>query len=363
MELTAASNQWFSRPDDQRFTSLNALLDYKLDLRRRSKQGVVSSRRIEAQPLEDNKGLLISGPNGGLVTPTNWAFGQLCARAGAPAGFLRELPSPLAADALNYCLQYKREIEDVGILLSKNANNTGSLHAVTGPNYGRIWDADVIKTLVDRFGDGLTGDWRVPGEFGKAVQVTKANTTIYASDRDCFVFLADEKNRIEIPNRRDGKSGLLARGFFVENSEVGKSTFSLSTFYFDYVCCNRIVWGAEGFQKISIRHTASAPDRWLTELEPALVAYSNRSDKWIKALVSAAQETHLNNVDDFLAKRFGKRLVGNLKAIHSGEEGRPIETLWDVSTAVTAYARSVPFIDQRVELEEQAGKVLDLVKV
>jgi hypothetical protein len=96
------------------------------------------------------------------------------------------------------------------------------LAAVTGPNYGRIWNADVAKALRDRFGDGVTGQFTVPGEFGKAVdEVTKANTTLFAGERDMFVFLADEKNRIEVPNRRNGEAGEMARGFFVWNSEVG----------------------------------------------------------------------------------------------------------------------------------------------
>ena len=69
------------------------------------------------------------------------------------------------------------------------------------------------------------------------------NTTLFASDRDMFVFLADEDNRIENPNRRAGRFGSFARGFFVWNSEVGKTTLGAGFFLFDYVCCNRIVWG------------------------------------------------------------------------------------------------------------------------
>jgi hypothetical protein len=46
----------------------------------------------------------------------------------------------------------------------------------------------------------------VPGEFGQRVTVTQDNTTLFASDRDMFVFLADEENRIELPSRRAGRS-------------------------------------------------------------------------------------------------------------------------------------------------------------
>ena len=149
----------------------------------------------------------------------------------------------------------ERDAMDVGVLLTKNGEST--LRAMTGPRYGRIWNGDVVDALRDRFGDGVTGDFRVPGIFGRELdQVTGENTTLFAGDRDMFVFLADEKNRIELPGRRDGQSGQLARGFFVSNSEVGAGTLRLKTFLFDYVCANRIVWGAHELEEIAIRHTA-----------------------------------------------------------------------------------------------------------
>jgi hypothetical protein len=40
------------------------------------------------------------------------------------------------------------------------------------------------------------------------------------------------------------------------------------------------------------------------------------------------------------------------------EEQRPIETRWDVVTAVTASARQIPFQDERVALERKAGDLL-----
>ncbi len=126
------------------------------------------------------------------------------------------MPAPMIADCLNYNLRFTRGVEDIGVLLTTNEDGSvNELRSVNGPNYGRVYDADVVDALVDRFGDGVTGTWRVPGEFGIKVTVNKGNTTLYASDRDMFVFLADEENRIEIPNRRAGRSGSFARGFFV----------------------------------------------------------------------------------------------------------------------------------------------------
>src|SRR5882724_5302214 len=122
--------------------------------------------------------------------------------------------------------------------------------------------------LVDKFGDGVNGEWRIPGEFGKKVAVDRRNTTLYASDRDMFVFLADEDRRIEVAGRN------LARGFFVWNSQEGNSTLGAGFFLFDYVCCNRIVWGATQYQEVRMRHTKGAPDRWLEEAVPVLEEYA-----------------------------------------------------------------------------------------
>jgi hypothetical protein len=42
------------------------------------------------------------------------------------------------------------------------------------------------------------------------------------------------------------------------------------------------------------------------------------------------------------------------------DEGRPIETLWDATTAVTAYARGIQWQDDRVAIEREGGRILAL---
>ena len=271
--------------------------------------------------------------------------------AKAPADHLRSLPSPMAADCLNYGLQYTREIEDVGLLLSKDERS--EVRAATGPAYGRIWNYDVTSAMVSRFGDGANGQWKVPGEFGKQVVVDKKNTTLYASDRDMFVFLADEANRIDVGGRT------LARGFFIWNSEVGSATFGIGTFLFDYVCMNRIIWGAEGYSELKFRHTASAPVKFLQEVTPALENYSQGSTGSIVHAIEEARAHRISDVDEFLAKRYGPKMVDSIKATHMLEEQHPIETRWDVVTAVTAYAKGIKHQDERVQLERQAGSLLN----
>jgi len=358
--LTQASRQWATRPAEERFINLPEMHAALLAQRAISRAAVVSSRQLRAVPDADNRGLLIEGPSGHAFAPTHWAFGQAANLVGAPGSYLRDLPAPLAADCLNYGFHVERDAQDVGVLLSKNG--TAELRAMTGPRYGRIWNSDVVSALIDRFGDGATGTWRVPGIRGQAVTVDRENTTLFAGDRDMFVFLADEQNRLELPNRRDGATGTLARGFFVTNSEVGAGTLRVKTFLFDFVCANRIVWGAHELEEIAIRHTASAPDRFVEEVAPALLAYSQSSAGTVEAVLKNAQAAKIDKVDAFLANRFGPRIADRIKHAHVVDEGRPIETVWDAVTGATAYARSIPWTADRVEFETKAGELLELVE-
>lgn len=361
--LMQASTQWAHRPSDERFTSLDDLLAHVRNVKDRSSAKVVSTRKIEVRPVEDtnNKGLAIVGdlPGGSEVAlPTHWSFGQLAARADAPAGYLRKLPNFLTADLMNWGMRNK-PVDEVGILVNDAGGLVQSeLTAATGPNYGRIWNEDIVTALVDKFGDGVTGRFKVPGEFGKPITVTKQNTTLFAGDRDMFVFLADEDNRVEIPNRRDGLMGSLARGFFCWNSEVGNNTMGIATFLYDYVCCNRIVWGASDFKEFKLRHTSGAPDRYIEEMEPALIQMANGSTHSIETAIANARQAKIDDVDEFLLKRFTAAQTRAIKLAHETDEDKPIENVWDAVTGITAYARGIPYQDERINFERQAGQLL-----
>jgi hypothetical protein len=80
-----------------------------------------------------------------------------------------------------------------------------------------------------------------------------------------------------------------------------------------------------------------------------------------KARLRDAQAAKLDKVDQFLANRFGPKIAQRIQAAHLADEGRPIESVWDAVTGATAYAREIPWTSDRVDLEEKAGALLDLV--
>jgi hypothetical protein len=359
------SHQWATRPDDERFTSLTALHAAKLAQYHRSTEKVVGSRDINAQGKDDDpKALQIVGPKGNPINVTHWSFGQLCKLAdSAPADWLRKLPGVMAADQINFGLHVLRKVEDTKLLL-RNTENGPELAAATGARYGRVWDCDATHALAETFGDGQTGRFRMPGTFGtqlKPEDYTKENSSIFSSDRDTFVFLTDDSNRMDIKNRRNGQTGQGSRGVFFWNSETGSKSIGAAFFFYDYMCCNRIIWNVSEFKEIRLRHSAGAPKKWLDEIKPVLREYANSAIGPVEAMLQAAQKQKVENVQRFLTERYNKARAAQFIAAHEREEGRPIETVWDIATAISAHAKTLAYTDSRVELEREAGKVLELV--
>ena len=109
------------------------------------------------------------------------------------------------------------------------------------------------------------------------IPVTKDTTTLFASDRDVFVFLVDDRNPIEVGKLANGEPDLMFRGFYAWNSETGSKTAGIAAMYLRGVCMNRCLWGVENFHEIKIRHTKFAPDRFAQEAYPALQSFATGS--------------------------------------------------------------------------------------
>tara|TARA_R100001369_G_scaffold4381_1_gene12798 strand:- start:435 stop:1625 length:1191 start_codon:yes stop_codon:yes gene_type:complete len=380
---SAVSSQWFSRPDDQKFLTLDDMLAHKKVDAQRMTSRTVDTHKVkiigdfdEANPSRGNIFVEYTDENKQehYNAPTNWSFGQLSQLAGAPAGYLKDLPAPLAADCIQWGLKYNRSKDLIKVY--GNQANGGELRAATGPDYGRIFDweiLDPIKNLIDESG----GRWKVPGMmvgsrdglavYDPEVPVSMDTTTLFASDRDVFVFLVDDRNPIEVGKLPNGEPDLMFRGFYAWNSETGSKTAGIAAMYLRGVCMNRNLWGVENFEEIKIRHTKFAPDRFAMEARPALQSFANGSTHSFIEGVQAAKNARIAKDDeerlDFLTKRAGLsgRMAKAASARHFKEEGRPVETVWDAAQAITAIARDVPHQDARIQVERKAGALLDKV--
>jgi hypothetical protein len=367
------SSEWFSRPDDERYLSLRELHAATLERAKRAATRTVETREVRVEASRDNAerlALIIPGRDE-PVAPTHWSCGQLAGLVGAPSGYLRQLPAPLAGINLQHGLLSHR-----GELMKTLETEDGrtELRAVTGPDYGRIWDHELVEAVMKIAGNG-TGDtrWKVPGLLDWAtmthnphVEVTRDTTTLYASDRDVFLFLVDDAHPIEAGRLPNGDPDLFFRGFYCWNSEVGAKTLGMASFYLRAVCMNRNIWGAEGFEEISIRHSKFAANRFAHEAAPALENFATSSPQPFMAGIMAARQRIVARTEedrqDFLRRRgFSKADTARIIATVLDEEGQPPASIFDFVQGITALARDKPHQDARLELEGKASKLLAAV--
>ncbi len=365
------SSEWFSRPDDERFLSLTDLYDVVRARADRATTRVVDSKaiRVEARSDSPERLSLMVPDEERPVAPTNWAFGQLCSLVGAPASYLRELPAALAGINLQHGLVAHRG-EQVKLLQTDDGRT--ELRAATGPEYGRIWDYELVEAVMKIAGDGIGQTrWKVPGvldwssmHYNPYVDVTRDTTTLYASDRDVFIFLVDDTHPIEAGKLPNGDPDLYFRGFYCWNSEVGAKTLGMATFYLRAVCMNRNLWGVENFEEVKIRHSKFAANRFAREAAPALEHFADSSPMPFLSGIKTARERIVARKDEdretFLRKRgFSKAETAKIVATVLNEEGRPPETIYDFVQGITAFARTRTNQDSRLEVEGKARKLLE----
>ena len=367
------SSQWFSRPDDERFLNLDDL--YRSTRSRADFAHVRTVKsdavRVEASRDDMESLTLICPGRADPIAPTHWSFGQLTQLVGAPSGYLRGLPAPLAAINLQHgLLNHRAEL----IKTLEADDGRVELRAVTGPDYGRIWDHELVAAVQKIAGNG-TGDtrWKVPGvldwttmSHNPYVDVSKDTTTLYASDRDVFLFLVDDTHPIEAGRLPNGEPDLYFRGFYAWNSEVGSKTLGIASFYLRAVCQNRNLWGVEGFQQISIRHSKFAAQRFAYEAAPALTNFANSSPAGFIAGIKAAREQVVAKTDEdretFLTKRgFSKPDTTKIIQTVLNEEGKKPESVFDFVQGITALARAKTHQDTRLDLEGKAKKLMAAV--
>jgi hypothetical protein len=357
MELKAASQQWANRPTDQRFESFESLKAAVQTRKERSWTATPKTSSLRMVPDGGDVKVQVYDPTRGreaVLSPSNWGFSQLASYAQAPPSYLRKLPAEITAINLQWGLERTPLRPDSLLLAETNGND--QLRAMTSTSYGRIWDSQVVDAVERVNGDGR---WQIPSA-SYATTNPKRATTLYASDRDVFIFLVDPQNPVEV----NGET--LFRGFYTWNSEVGKAVFGLTTFLYRYVCDNRIIWGATEVRELRIRHTSGAPDRFAYEGAQYLKRYANESAQLVIEGVKRAQAEVIpvkkdQTVTEWLRSRgFTKADAEGSFTATMAEEGKA-ESVWNVVNGITAYARSIQQTDRRVELESKAGKLLAAV--
>jgi Domain of unknown function (DUF932) len=353
--LTEAYAQWAKRSPDESFSSLADLFAFTASRKDNSSQSIRDLRELHTEATQS--GSLVLNGSERPAALTHWSLGQLASHIGAPASYLRSLSPELAQQCMEYGLKNSARSCNTLYRMEGNSSGNSSLVAAafTGPSYGRIWDADVVGSLIEAT-DGSS--WKTPAELSEAH--SGHGTGLYASDRDMFAFMVNEEDTVDVEGAK------LGRGFFCWNSETGSSTFGLTTFLYNYVCANHIVWGAEQVSEINIYHRSQAQGHFNREAIPALNKYvrdTSMGDE-IKSMVRATRQMQLgddleNITKRLTASRFTKSEIESAWSAAEKQNEDP-RSAWGMVQGLTAIAQEIPYIDKRVNLERRASKLLEV---
>lgn len=381
MNLFKASQAWATRPDDERFATLQDLHDAVNGYRASAREATVpfNSLRTEAREGE----VMLVGKTETPARMTNWSFRQIAAAVGAPASYVQKLPATLAVNNINYGLSKTTDRTDRQLMFHQNGDLL--VRAITSEKYTRIWNSDITSRLLDM---PIYG-WQVPparparvgqagtrfateadvlrgAGFGLSVNVgdVVAPAGLYASDHDMFAFMVNNDKRIAEPGNPDG----LARGFMVGNSEVGASAFWFLSFLYRHVCGNHIVWGAKQVSEIRIKHIGTADDRAFAEIKGQLLKYANESASDDEArIVTAANFILGATKDEVLDKLFGIKNIGISRQLLNAAYDATVEfesdavnpnSAWGMAQGLTRVSQDAAYADDRVAADRAAGRVL-----
>jgi hypothetical protein len=396
-----AFNQWASRPEDERFESLPALHAAMEDLTGRSKEvsARVSDLRVEAVGGD----LAVVGRKGVPARLGHWAFGQFAQRVGAgdAANYLRRIPATLAAQNLNHGLAKLQraatgEQATEKLLITRTGGGGGMeapellIRAATSEKYGRIWNSDVTRRLLQ-----LPDYWRVPparpyrqgqrgtrpateadvlagAQNGLSIRVGDpiAPAGLYASsDGDMFVILVDTTHPIEVP----GNPAPLFRAMIIENPEARYRNWSATFFLFEAICGNHILWGVKEMKQFTLRHIGDVSDRALLDLERRMHTIGNAATGELTEGIRSLQlkqiaDTRDKVIDAVYTVSKTKSLQLTRKAIEgsytAAEEAADVEgsprSVWGMAQGITRYSQQSPHMDERTQLDRAAGKLLAL---
>jgi hypothetical protein len=351
MEMFHANRQWSTRPADQKFTSLEQMHAVTKAYAERAEERTVSWKdlRIEA----DGKDVYLTRGSGGAQF-THYAFGQFCARVGAPASYLRLLPATLAAQNLNYGLKHNREDGNAQLLMHTNGNKL--VRAVTGEGYNRFWNHEVIMRLIDL----SRRNHLVPAAptFRQSGSTEKA---LFASDHDMFAFLMTPERQVIDPVGKE-----LYRGIIAVNSEVGDKSLKFMAFYFRDVCGNFIIWGAEQLVEVSMRHVGNI-NRKMVEAIVSVRKYLDADTTLERARFAEWSRQIAGTKDELLDKLFGVRSLGlSRKALEASYDAVVVEqdgdprTPWGIAQGITRHSQMLPYADERNTLDRAAGRLLEM---
>ncbi len=336
--LARAHHELFRRAPDECFDAFSALHAHCREQRERS----ADLWQLPKDVVLTHDLTLCAGGDGSELALNDWSFSQLCRMAGVSKETLNRLSLKTASRALQETLP--RGDKPLQVL----ASGGNLARAVHGAAYTRLWNAELLDVVGE-----FASDFTPPPTATDGV-----HTGLYCGEQDLFCFLIDPSGWIEI----EGQA--FAPGLFTWNSEVGRRSLGIQTFWFQKVCRNHLVHDAIEVVDFQRKHTANVREG-LNEIraliDRLLARRDERRDGFARIVERAMRQRLGGHVEEAMKTLRGQglppKLVGEALRL---AEGRGELTLFAVVDALTQASQKIRYAGDRAALDARIGQLLSL---
>ncbi len=340
VNLTRASRELFSRTPDERFDSFDALLGHCQERKFRSIEHWQPSHDICIEADSGRLAMRIKQAEDVQLSLSDWSFSQLCKLCEVHKETVNKLTTETASYVFRDAMPRSRKPLQVYAA-------AGTALAVHGTAYSRLYDAEVLQAVRDAAPDFTPPPKGIGGATG-----------LYAGEQDMFAFGIDPNAWVEIGGEN------FAPGFFVWNSEVGRRSVGVQTFWFQHICQNHIVWDAIEVVELTRRHMGNIQGA-LLDIRDAIEHLVNKRDQRRDAFAKGmklAMNTTLGQDAEEVHKVLGKQGVSFRLAEQALQLVGPQApySVFAIVDALTRIAGRYENAGDRLVLDQKAATLLSL---
>lgn len=347
--LTRASRELFRRPPDECFKSMGDLYSHCQQMDQRSTERWFLPTDMTAVPSAGTLGIEVDRQT--TFNLNSWSFGQLCGLASVS----RDTVNRLTPDTASMVFHETMPKGNKPIQVYEHVGTVRSIHPAS---YTRLTNTELLCTVRE-----FATDFIPPQRAGRGQpdeETPEGGTGLYCGEQDLFVFLIDPTGWIEIENEA------FCPGMFVWNSEVGRRSVGIQTFWFQAICANHIVWDATEVVEFSRKHTANVRDALsdIREIMHRLVLKRDSRRDQFAEVIRKAMKAHLGADDEdalkLLARHDIPRALAKEALDIARRDGRL--TIFSVVDALTRISGNLSYIGDRTDLDAKASRLLALAK-
>lgn len=383
-----AQTQWSIRPVDHRFWGLDDLTEAARKVAERSVERLYRRNTLKMVNKGGKLGLTTTRIREQDLEPIGVSYhaeAQLAQSVSAPISYLRQLPVDLAAECLNSGLQ--RYDDSVGTLVYNRQPNGGEaewvVRSVASERYERIWTYKFLSGIKEMIEDSPNAaHFRVPPAWPNApdprTRLATAEdvgpwTLVKEGDdiapagayyspetgKDTFLFMLNTDKVIDMPEK-----GVGFRALILYNSESRAGKVGGMTCVINAACGNHYLLGMRDVKEFSFRHIGDSLTFRTTAKMKSIMGvmddapwetevFGNASRRILGKTTEEVVETVVKST-----KLSQRSVMDALMGVSQLDYGNPFSA-YAVSSALTEQSQRLGFIEDRMELDTAAAKLLN----